>query len=205
MATKLANGLIRLEIVRLSFPHMWKPQDGMDGGTPKFSANFLFPPGSSEEQLLKAEMARVAKEKFGDNWANIVKAMEPSKKCLRNGDNALDKGGNIYDGFAGMMYLVAKNAKKPTIVGRNGQPLTEDSGKPYAGCYVNATVEVYAMKAKGKISNNISCTLNAIQFVKDGEAFGAGPTSAEGLDVLDDEEALNEGALGGASDDPFAD
>ena len=72
---------------------------------------------------------------------------------------------------------------------------------PYRGCYVNAKVEFVAGKSfKGSdgqiIPNQVFARIIAIQFVKDGEAFGSGPTNAEGFD----DEEVESAAAGGAND-----
>lgn len=75
---------------------------------------------------------------------------------------------------------------------------------PYRGCVVNLKVQMIAGKQftgkdKQVVPNQVYAKIEAVQFVEDGEAFGAGPSSAEGFD---DEEV--EMASGG-SDDPFDD
>jgi len=57
-------------------------------------------------------------------------------------------------------------------------PLVKEDGKPYAGCYVNANIELYAY-SHPKGGKGVSASLRAVQFLKDGESFGAGPVNAE--------------------------
>lgn len=172
-----------------------------EGDTPKYGCQSIIEPGSEAEQAAKAAMAQTAQETFGANWQAIVKAMEKSKKCLRNGNDNLDKDGNIRDGYADKMYLVARNKAKPALVGRKNpdgtfQHLTEADGKPYGGCFANVKVDIKAMKAKEKIPNQIYASLLAVQFVRDGEAFGAAPGTPDGFD---DEPGADAGTSG--SDD----
>ena len=64
--------------------------------------------------------------------------------------------------------------KRPIVIDRDKSPLIEEDNKIYAGCYVNAIVDVCVQNNNyGKIVNG---NLYGIQFVKDGEAFGSGPT-----------------------------
>lgn len=187
-----------LKNVRLSYPDLHKPGKPLnDGDTPKYGAQFIFDTDSSAAADAKAALTAAAKETFGDNWQAIVGAMEKSKKCLRKGDDNLTKDGAIRDGYGGKLYLVARNKAKPLLIGgrkdANGQfpTLTEESGKPYGGCYVNVKVDIKAMKAKDRIPNQVYATLLTVQFVSDGEAFGAAPATAEGFDdVADSSEAL---------------
>jgi hypothetical protein len=70
-------------------------------------------------------------------------------------------------------------------------PLVAADGKPYAGCYVNTTVEFWAQD--NSYGKGIRCTLLGVQFLRDGDAFSAGSVATP-----DDFEALAEGA--GADD-----
>lgn len=185
--------LIKLQKVRLSFPDLWKPGKPMqEGDTPKYGGQFIIEPGSENEKIAKDALVAAAQETFGQNWQAIVGAMEKSKKCVRRGDDNLDKEGNVRDGYAGKLYIVARNKAKPAIVAAKAKNqdgswnfLTEADGKPYGGCYVNVKINVKAMKAKDKIPNQIYATLEAVQFVCDGEAFGAGPGTPEGFDDVE--------------------
>jgi hypothetical protein len=52
--------------VRLSFPHLFTPQAGTDGGEPKYNATFIVEPGSVNAKALAAAVSAVAKEKWAD-------------------------------------------------------------------------------------------------------------------------------------------
>ncbi len=198
--------IVILKNVRISFPDLFKAGKPMnEGDTAKFGCQSIIDIGSDAEKAAKAAMAAVAQETFGANWQTIVKAMEKSKKCLRNGDDNLDKEGNIRDGYAGKMYLVARNKAKPALVGRKNadgsfQTLVEADGKPYGGCYANVKVDIKAMKAKDKIPNQIYASLLAVQFVRDGDAFGAAPGTPDGFD---DEPGAGDGESSGSEDGLF--
>lgn len=207
--------IVQLKHVRLSFPDVFKPGKPMNpGDTPKFGAQLIIEKGSENEKAVKAAMATAAKETYGENWAAIVGAMEKSKKCLRDGNTNLDSAGNIRDGYKDMSYVSARNKAKPAVVDArrdsSGQwvPLTEADGKIYGGCIVNAKIEVLAMKGKEKVPNNIYASLQAIQYVSKGKAFGAAPGTPEGFD---DEDVEDDGFGGNETssdtsngDDPFA-
>lgn len=196
--------VVILKNVRLSYPDLWKPGKPMnEGDTPKYGAQFIFDKDSEAAAAAKAALTQAAQETFGANWQAIVGAMEKSKKCVRNGNDNLTKDGAIRDGYADKLYLVARNKVKPLVIGPRRGPdgqfpvLTEEGGKPYGGCYVNVKVDIKAMKAKDRIPNQIYATLLTVQFVSDGEAFGAAPGTAEGFDDV-------EGADAGYDDDvPF--
>lgn len=196
--------VVILKNVRLSYPDLWKPGKPMnEGDTPKYGAHFIFDKDSEAAAAAKAALTQAAQETFGANWQAIVGAMEKSKKCVRNGNDNLTKDGAIRDGYADKLYLVARNKAKPLVIGPRRGPdgqfpvLTEEGGKPYGGCYVNVKVDIKAMKAKDRIPNQIYATLLTVQFVSDGEAFGAAPGTAEGFDDVEGADA------GSGGDDLF--
>lgn len=183
-----------LRNVRLSFPDLFVPGAPIPGSTggPKYGAQFIMEPNSEAFKTASEGFFAVAKEKFGQNWQAILNSMEKSKKAIRKGDDNLDKSGNVRDGYAGMFYVVARNKAKPAVVDskfNNGQPvpLEASSGKPYGGCYVNAKVEFYAMDKPGK-GKSLNCTLLAVQFVRDGDAFAGGPGTADGFEDMGGDE-----------------
>ena len=182
-----------LKNVRLSFPDLFKPGKPMnEGDAAKYGCQSIIDIGSEAETAAKNAMMAEAQSVFGANWQAIMKAMEKTKKCLRNGNDNLTKDGTIRDGYEGKMYLVARNKAKPALVGprKNADGtfihLTEEDGKPYGGCYANVRVDIKAMKAKEKIPNQIYASLLAVQFVRDGDAFGASPGTPEGFEDMGD-------------------
>lgn len=193
---------IFLKNVRLSFPDLHKPGSPMPGSNsgPKFGGQFIFEKDSDAYKVVMAEFARVAAEKFGPNWQTIVAALAKDKKAIRNGDMNLAKDGTVRDGYAGMFYVVARNKAKPAVVDQRLQPLGEDSGKPYGGCFVNAKIELYGMDKPGQ-GKSINATLLAVQFVDDGTAFAGGPGTADGFEDIGGDEG--EAISGAAAENLF--
>ena len=101
--------------------------------------------------------------------------LKDDKKPLHDGSEREDK-----DGYGdGVMWVSAKSTKPFPIVDRDPSvPLTAVSGKPYGGCYVNAVIRIYAYKHELS-GPGVSASLEAVQFYKDGESFGAGSVNAE--------------------------
>lgn len=176
--------IINLKNVRLAFFDGFKPVAFEDGeGEKKYASTFLIPKNSAQAKEVKAAITEVAKAAWKDKAPAVLKQLEgnPNKYCFQDGD------GKSYDGYAGNFALAAKNKKRPSIVDRDKTPLTEEDGKPYSGCYVNASVEIWAQD--NKWGKGIRASLRGIQFVRDGDAFSAG--SVASADEFDD---LGEGA-----------
>ena len=170
-----------LKNVRLSFPAIWK-KAVFDGKETKYEATFLLHKDDQADQIAALEklVDDFATETFGAG--KVPKSLK--RTCLIDGD---DKD---YDGYANHMAFKGGSTKRLTIIDRDKTALVEEDGKPYAGCYVNALISLwYSDHPKG--GKQILGNLRGIQFVKDGESFGAdGSASVDEFDELEDEDDL---------------
>ncbi len=159
---------VTLKGVRLSFPDLFTATEYQGDGKFKFRATFLFAPGSQADAAVKAAVEAVAKEKWPKDSAKKLAAVnaDPRARCYGDG-NTKD-----YDGYEGMLYLAANRDPangRPGTYNRDRSPIAESDGTLYAGCYVNAIVEIWAQdNGYGK---GIRATLIGVQFVRDGDAF----------------------------------
>jgi len=166
----------KLSNVRLSFPSLFKRSE-FNGQEGKFEATFLVNKESQAKLIaeIEAKIALIQK----DNKANI----SPDKICLKDGDYV------DYDGYAGHMSIKAGANRRPTVIDRDKTPLVEDDGKPYAGCYVNAVLELWFQD--NNFGRRINCNLLGVQFSKDGDSFGAGDTDvSDDFDAFEDDDML---------------
>lgn len=172
---------VLLKNVRLSYPNLFEARSFGGDGDPAFSASFLFEPGSKAHKDVEAAIKQVAELKWERRaGATLEKIRAAGKLCLQPGER---KGG---DGYEGMMYVSARNKQRPLVLDRDKRPLTATDGRPYAGCYVNASVDIWAQD--NQYGQRVNAALNGVQFLSDGEAFGAGaPPSAEDFDALEEE------------------
>lgn len=171
-----------LRDVRIAFPELWEATQFDGQGEHRYSTAFLVDPASETHKKIEAMIDQVAAAKWGvkakAKLAGLVGI--PNKFCYMDGHRKAD-----YAGFAGNMALSATRKLKdgrPVVVDRNKSPITAEDGKIYAGCYVNATVDIWAQDGTYP---GIRATIINVQFVKDGESFGgAAPASDVGLDDL---------------------
>ena len=157
---------IKLSNVRLSFPNIFKRAtfQGVEG---KFEATFLLNKKTQADQIEKLQSAI-------DEAIKEAKVKVPKDKyCLKDGDDF------EYDGYEGHMAFKASTNKRPTLIDRDKSPLVEDDGKPYAGCYVNAIVDIWIQS--NDFVKRANSNLFGIQFYADGDAFGSGD-----IDVTDE-------------------
>lgn len=159
----------------------------------KYKFDVIFAPDSDAGKVATSTFAKVAADEFGQNWKAIVDAIDPKKKCIRNGNHKLDKEGNIIQGFEGMLYLSAKSDVRPVIIDNNLAPIKDDNGRIYRGCTVTVKVEISAFTSKiTEVGRMIGAKSLGIQFIADGEAFGSAPPTADGFEAVAGSDAFGD-------------
>ncbi len=172
---KLENGNVRTMEVRMSFPNFFeptKPKEAPETQQKKYNGTFLFPLGA-DIRVLKAEAARVAKEKWGDN---IPKSL---KSPFKDQGDMLDREGNIREGCeAGAIFIRAASTTRPGVLGPDAVTHLEPADI-YAGAYCKATLRAFTYGKVGSIIlPGVSFGLQNVQKTRDGESLG-GRTKAE--------------------------
>lgn len=169
---------IKLTNVRLAFPTLFEAKTVNGEGKPAFSASFLLDPADPQVKALNAAIEQVAKDKWGAKADAILKQMRAQDKvALHDGDLKAN-----YDGFPGNLYVSARSATRPLVIDSDKSPLVEADGKPYAGCYVNASVELWPQD--NNYGKRVNASLRGVQFFRDGDAFAGGGAASE--DEFDD-------------------
>lgn len=177
---------------RVSFANGLFTATSVEGGDPKFGADFIIEPdskiykiddnGKKVEIKLKDAELEVANEAWKGKGADMLEDLEASKKAIRNGNKRKNKAGEVYEGYEGRMYITAKNKQRPTLINSDRSPVTEDDGVIYSGCYVNVRLSLYANTkptAKGVFAG-----LKGVQFSKNGDSFGG--SARANADEFDD-------------------
>lgn len=167
-----------LKNVRLSFPSLFKKAE-FDGVATKFEATFLLDKDSQADQVAMVEqkIEEFLKEKFPKGAPKSIK-----RTVFVDGDT------KDYDGYANQMAFKGSNNKRPTLIDRDKTPIIEEDNILYAGCYVNAIVDLwYSDHAKG--GKQVLGNVLGVQFVKDGDAFGADTTAdVDDFDIVEEDE-----------------
>ena len=189
---------IKLQDARLSFPHLFKAKAFDEGGVAKYQATFMLDSNNKRDlkqiTALKAAMDECGREKWGKQWdAGKIKL---KGTCLKAQDEELiaekfvtATQGDDREESEGMYMVSSTEAKRPTVVDSDKTPLTDEDGKPYAGCYVTGIITLWAQD--NKFGKRINANLVGVQFKKDGEAFGEGSTSVEDDDWDDDDDMMD--------------
>jgi hypothetical protein len=173
---------IKLNNVRIAFANdlfVAKVQGDDANALPKFGCTFLLPPSDPQVIAINKAIEAACLEKFGAKAAVLLKGMRATEKAgLRDGDL------KTYAGYPGNLYVSASNTMRPTVIDADKTPLVAADGKPYSGCFVNASIELWAYDHP-KGGKGISATVLGVQFVRDGDKFGSGSSVAD-ADEFDD-------------------
>lgn len=174
--------VVKLQKVRIAFcQNLFKAGAIKPGDTPKFSSTFILHKDDPQVGTIKKAILAVAQEKWEEKYEAILKSLKAGAKiCLHDGDTKAQ-----YDGFEGNFFISSSSPTAPLVIDRDRSRLTEAAGKPYAGCYVNVNLEIWAQdNVWGK---RVNATLKGVQFAADGDAFvGSAPASEEDFDDLSD-------------------
>lgn len=183
---------VKLTNVRIAFINNLRTAAEYEPGDGKFrySATFLVEPGSENDKAIQAAIKQVA----DDGWGKKADAMLTSFRGNANKFCYLDGNTKDFDGFEDMMYIAAHRKRddgrpllldniadpdtgKPArLVDANGEWLVGKEGRIYAGCYVNATIDVYAQT---KTNPGIRCGLMGVQFSAAGDSFSGASRANE--------------------------
>ena len=175
--------IVKLKNVRLAFSQNLFTAGAMAGDTnskPTFSSTFLIKKDDLQASYINQVIQDIAKEKWLGKASAVLKSLAAENKiCFKDGDLKTE-----YDGFDGCMFIKASNAVRPGIFDKDGTELSESSGRPYAGCYVMANVDIWAQD--NKYGKRINAKLLGVKFYADGDAFvGSATSSANDFDKID--------------------
>lgn len=169
---------------RVSFPKLEKAETFGDSKDPKFELTALI---SKDDDI--SEFKKLMNEAIVEKWSD-PKKRPPVKNLwnpIRDGsEEKPDLPG--YDGNWFIKFSRMEKAGRPPVVDRDMNPIM-DYNEVYAGCWARATVTCFAWHHLKTGKKGVSFTLEGVQKIKDGEAFGARPMEASSMfDALPDED-----------------
>lgn len=184
------NGMIRIDNVIASYPHLDKPYAGDDeGAKPKYSTSALLDKKTHKEAIL------LIKETVRKFMAEKKIKVPEARWFIKDGDAEYpDK-----EECAGRYVVTARDDRRPTIRDAENNKLTKDDVEEiaemfYGGCVISLLVNPWHQD--NKFGKRINANLNSVKFIEDGEAFGE--------ERIDDDEAWDDdddGAGSGFDDD----
>ena len=126
-----------------------------------------------------ADLAKALDEKFpgkrkpGAPWPSSM------HNPLKDGDEMADE----HLEYAGSYVLRSGSKNRPVVMGRRKEALAEEDGVVYSGCFCNVSLAAAGFDAQ--VKKGVTCYLNGVQFVRDGERLA-------GYDASNDFEDLGE-------------
>lgn len=179
--TETKSGMtVTMGAVRLSYPHLFEV-DQLSG---KYTASLLIPTtNGAGEPVNNAEATLTALRNA------IAKTVEKGVVSVWKGSKPKSIAEPIAEaeGMEGTMVLKCSTKNKPTCMDAQGHPLT-DPEELYGGCWVAVTVGFAPYDYMGK--KGVTCYLNAVRKMRDGERFGG--DSAGALRAVDFSEEMTE-------------
>ncbi len=179
---------VMLRNVRLSYEHIFTPSAFDDSQEAKYSATFIIPKDHPDLPTLKRAMFEAGQETFPSDFT--PGSWPRGYTCsLKDADKDTDSNGELLadkqPAYKGCYIIEANSTRRPLVIDRKKAAVTEADDIIYSGCYVNASLAA-AGYTFGKVKKGVKCYLNGVQFVKDGDRFGA-DASAD-FDALDGDE-----------------
>lgn len=154
---------IKLVNARLSFPALFEATS-FESSKPSFKATFIL--DKTKDAAKIAEINKAIDAMILEAWKGKVKRKDIKGTCLRDGSEKADMDGYGDD----VMFISSASQKRIPVVDGDLSPLTSEDNKPYAGCYVNGTIELWVQD--NKFGKRINAQLKAVQFSKNGDPFG---------------------------------
>lgn len=160
---------IKMKNVRLSFPSLFQMAEFGGESTGKFEATFVL------DKVEHADLIKSIENQINGMMKNDLKSkLSAEKLCLKDGDTLGRPE------FEGKMTIKASTKKRPVVIDRDKSPLAEGDNKPYAGCFVNGILSLWAQS--NSYGKRINAQLDGVQFFADGEPFGDAGISVDEFD-----------------------
>jgi hypothetical protein len=159
--------------VRVSYPRVFRAEafrgsgrgPSQDSGAKKFSCVFMIPKDSAEFEEYHNMILDTIDDALEDTFGKNVPKIKAEKWCYRDGDE------EEKEEYHGHWILSSSSTKRPKVVDVDGEtPLAEEDGKPYGGCYCLGWVRIWIQD--NEYGKRVNGELKAVQFIRDGEAFG---------------------------------
>lgn len=184
-AVLFSDGTIRVDNVRLSYPHVDKPYESEgDDGQKKAAYSVVGMLPKSTHTAAKDLIKKVILELQTKNDAKV----KSEHWFLKNGDDE-DK-----EEYKSMFIIKASEARRPSVRKRDGSVMSERemADEIYGGMWGNILLRPWYFSGKAKngktYPKRVLANFLALQKTKDDESFGEGRINDEGVfDAVEDD------------------
>lgn len=176
--TQTNENILTTPRFRISYPKLYKPELNTLNNKMEFSTVALFTLGEDLTKMKNAAM-KVMVDKFGPDqklWPILTRnpfrdQKDKAKRDEKTGEMIMPDGH-----VAGAIFMNFKTQHRPAIVGKQLQPILDES-LVYPGIWAIANVNPYYFDQKG--NKGVAFGLNAIQIVAEGEPLSGRPAVEE--------------------------
>lgn len=204
MTSLPTDGMLVLDNVVLSFPHIVQPYQYEDG-QPSYKADFILEPNDPQIKKVEDAVSKLLKDQYGDDSKSVFENIKRLGKIgFGPGEKKVSqKTGEIHNSYEGKFYVSAacKPPRRPQIhvkgVGKIDHEKDVDAYERYArelyaGCKVRAVVKPWAQR------KNLGVWFDfiGIQFKEDGTPLSKGEVDVSELfDHSDEDDDLLNGLV----------
>lgn len=166
---------------RLSFPQLVEPKSSVEGGKAKYACDILLQVTNPDVKRFFETVQKITLEKWKDHAPAVMQMIQNDRKlrCFGKGEEKVNgKTFKPYNGYEGHVYISANSNNQPQMIRPDGSPADAHNTmecqqlarKLYGGCFVNVAIRPWLQESKH--GRAVRCEMIAVQFQKDGEAFG---------------------------------
>lgn len=164
--------------VLFSYVHVFEPHANMPGQEPKYSIQLRIPKTNTAAIAKMNDSINAALEAAKFSWGGKVPA--GVKLPMRDGDVERPEDPT----YKNCWFINATSKQKPGVVDGALNAII-DKDEFYSGCFGNASVNFYGYNVNG--SKGVSCGLNNIQKIKDGEPMAGRARPDADFSAVDEE------------------
>lgn len=174
--------IIYFSNVRCSFPHLATPflSRKFPNSPPMFGIDIIdLDPSSASVKEFMIAVTTAAQATFKEHTSAVMQVIQGDKRarCFGMGSEKINEETfKPLEGYGSGSWINAKNKTRPQIIRPDGSVAQTEmealdlARKIYGGCYVNVALKPWIRTT----NRGVGCDLVAVQFAKDGPAFGDG-------------------------------
>jgi len=169
---------------RCSFPAVVEPKS-FQGGPAKYSMALITTADDPQFKLFQQAVQELLQAEFADKTKGVMANIMQDKRlrCFGKGSEKIDANGDVYAGYDGenAVWVSASSTKIPQLVSPSKESCTPSQAQEWfvGGNYVNLALRPWVQN--NQFGKAIRAELIAVQFVREGEHFGAAPVNVDEL------------------------
>lgn len=172
---------VRIEDCRFSYANVFHPTAVEEGQQKKYNVSLIISK-KNKTDIAKLNKGIEAAIEQGKDKELKGKPRNKWTMPLRDGDEERPND----EAYKNSFFINAKSTRKPQVIDRKKEVITEESEEFYSGCYGRATVTFFPYAKAGNVG--IGCGLGNLQKVKDGEPLSSISSADEDFDEYEDDD-----------------